>query len=83
MQNAQYTLLTAKELSEHIKFKPDYINRKLKDNVFFEGQHYIQPFGSRKVFYLLENVLKEMYKASSPQEQKIVIPLTRGGMCNG
>lgn len=83
MTDINSTLLTAKELSTFIKFSPDYINRRLKDTVFYEGEHYIKPFGSRKVFYILENVLKEMYKASSPQEQKFVIPLTRGGVCNG
>jgi hypothetical protein len=30
----EFTLLSAKELSSFIKFSPDYINRKLKDNVF-------------------------------------------------
>lgn len=83
MTNINSTLLTAKELSAFIKFSPDYINRKLKDTVFYEGEHYIKPFGTRKVLYILENVLKEMYKASSPQEQNFVIPLTRGGVCNG
>ena len=53
----EFTLLSAKELSSFIKFNPDYINHKLKDNVFFEGEHYIRPFGSRKILYLLESVM--------------------------
>ncbi|PLT23670.1 hypothetical protein [Pseudoalteromonas sp. MelDa3] len=79
----EFTLLSAKELSAFIKFSPDYINRKLKDNVFFEGKHYIRPFGSRKVLYLLESVLKEMYNPTHRTEQKLVIPLANGGVCYG
>ena len=43
------TLLNAKELSQRIKFSAAYINHTLKDNVFFEGVHYIKPFGGRKI----------------------------------
>lgn len=79
----EFTLLSAKELSSFIKFSPDYINRKLKDNVFFEGEHYIRPFGSRKILYLLESVMEEMYNTTSKVELEFVIPLASGGVCYG
>ncbi|ASM50219.1 hypothetical protein PESP_a2219 [Pseudoalteromonas espejiana DSM 9414] len=79
----EFTLLSAKELSAFIKFSPDYINRKLKDNVFFEGKHYIRPFGSRKIFYLLETVMEEMYDTAAKAKRELIIPLANGGVCYG
>lgn len=76
-------LLTAKELSPLIKFNPDYINSKLKDKVFFEGVHYIRPFGSRKIFYVWEQIEKELYQHTRYQTQKVIIPMAKGGICHG
>ena len=50
------TYLTAKELSQRIKYQPNVINNMLKDSVLIEGIHYIRPFGRRKVLYLWEAV---------------------------
>jgi hypothetical protein len=50
------TYLTARELAERIKYKPNVINNMLKDSVLLEGIHYVRPFGRRKVLYLWEAV---------------------------
>ena len=54
------TYLTARELAERIKYKPNVINNMLKDSVQLEGVHYIRPFGRRKVLYLWEAVERTM-----------------------
>ncbi|MGI2096974.1 hypothetical protein [Shewanella glacialipiscicola] len=74
------TLLNAKELSQRIKFSAAYINHTLKDNVFFEGIHYIKPFGGRKIFYIWEEVERELFKK---QQRRLVVPMARGGVCHG
>jgi len=55
-QQASSTYLTARELAERIKYKPNVINNMLKDSVLLEGVHYVRPFGRRKVLYLWEAV---------------------------
>ena len=59
-QVSSTTYLTAKELSERIKYKPHVINNMLKDAVLIEGVHYIRPFGRRRVLYLWEAVEQAM-----------------------
>jgi len=54
------TYLTARELAERIKYKPNVINNMLKDSVLIEGMHYVRPFGRRKVLYLWEAVERTM-----------------------
>jgi hypothetical protein len=54
------TYLTARELAERIKYKPNVINNMLKDSVLLEGVHYVRPFGRRKVLYLWEAVERTM-----------------------
>ena len=56
------TYLTARELAERIKYKPAVINNMLKDAVLLEGEHYIRPFGRRKVLYLWEAVENTMLR---------------------
>ena len=65
--NAQFstTYLTARELSQRIKYKPLVINNMLKDSVLLEGVHYIRPFGRRKVLYLWEAVERTMLEGGS------------------
>ena len=75
------TLLNAKELSQRIKFSAAYINHRLKDNVFFEGVHYIKPFGGRKVFYIWEEIERELFRKTEPN--RLVVPMARGGVCHG
>lgn len=59
-QHAGSTYLTARELAERIKYKPNVINNMLKDSVLLEGVHYVRPFGRRKVLYLWEAVERTM-----------------------
>jgi len=59
-QQGNATYLTARELAERIKYKPNVINNMLKDSVQLEGVHYIRPFGRRKVLYLWEAVERTM-----------------------
>ncbi|KEK26523.1 hypothetical protein [Shewanella xiamenensis] len=75
------TLLNAKELSQRIKFSVAYINHSLKDSVFIEGIHYIKPFGGRKIFYIWEEIEIELFRKT--ERSKIVVPMTRRGVCHG
>ena len=59
---ASRTYMTAKELSQRIKYQPNVINNMLKDSVLLEGVHYIRPFGRRKVLYLWEAVEQTMFE---------------------
>ena len=59
-QQAGSTYLTARELAERIKYKPNVINNMLKDSVLLEGIHYVRPFGRRKVLYIWEAVEQSM-----------------------
>jgi len=81
MMNSTQTLLNSKELATLIKFSPAYINNALKDTIFFEGIHYIRPFGRRKIFYIWETIEQELYKPTT--NLNICIPMANGGICNG
>lgn len=59
-QQSSVTYLTARELADRIKYKPNVINNMLKDSVLIEGVHYVRPFGRRKVLYLWEAVERTM-----------------------
>ncbi len=56
----QITYLTAQELSQRIKYKPNVINNQLKDSVLLEGKHYVRAFGRRKILYVWEAVQQEL-----------------------
>ena len=75
------TLLTASELANRIHFSSTYINHALKDTIFLQGQHYIRPFGGRKIFYICEEVEKEMFKTTV--RPVMAIPMAKGGICHG
>ena len=64
-QQTSATYLTARELAERIKYKPNVINNMLKDSVLLEGVHYIRPFGRRKVLYLWEAVERTMIEGAT------------------
>ncbi|ANS87405.1 hypothetical protein VSVS12_03705 [Vibrio scophthalmi] len=55
-----YTYLTTEELSSVIKYDARVIREQLKDNVLFEGIHYIRPFGGRKILFIWERIEEEM-----------------------
>ena len=75
------TLLTATELADRIHFSSTYINHALRDTIFLQGQHYIRPFGGRKIFYIWEEVEKEMFKVTV--RPMMAIPMSKGGICHG
>ena len=75
------TLLTASELANRIHFSSTYINHALKDTIVLQGQHYIRPFGGRKIFYIWEEVEKEMFKTTV--RPVMAIPMAKGGICHG
>lgn len=77
------TYLTAVELSERIKFNPKYISQVLRDTAFIEGKHYVRPFGGRKILYVWDAIEAEMLKSAGRDESNSVIPMARGGICNG
>ncbi len=64
-QQGKTTYLTARELAERIKYKPNVINNMLKDSVLIEGKHYVRPFGRRKVLYIWEAVERTMLEGAS------------------
>ena len=74
------TFLTVEELAERIKYEPRYIREQLKDRVFFEGVHYVRPFG-RKILFLWEAVESEMLAGAAVAGD--AIPLRAGGACRG
>lgn len=55
-----YTYLTTEELSSFIKYDKRVIREQLKDNILFEGIHYIRPFGGRKILFIWERIEEEM-----------------------
>ncbi|UAA37229.1 hypothetical protein KIH87_10795 [Paraneptunicella aestuarii] len=61
-----YTYLTAEELAAKIKYDVRTVRERLKDSVFFEGVHYVRPFGGRKILYLWEEIEKEMHQGPDP-----------------
>ncbi len=67
------TYLTARELAERIKYKPNVINNMLKDSVLLEGVHYIRPFGRRKVLYLWEAVEQTMLEGGAQSAATIAM----------
>jgi hypothetical protein len=77
----QTTYMTTKELAVRLRYDARYIRSSLKDSVFIEGIHYVRPFGRRHVLYIWETIERDMVKVS--MEQKPIIPMANGGVCNG
>ena len=75
------TLMTTAELAKKIHYNPRYICNNLVDSVLVEGVHYFRPFGRRKILFIWESIEKDMVKP--PKLNMPVIPLSRGGVCNG
>jgi hypothetical protein len=58
------TYLTTNQLSEKIGYNPKTIRNQMKDQVLFEGRHYLRPFGGRKILFIWENIEEDMAKFS-------------------
>lgn len=78
---AETTYMTTDELASRLHYDPRYIREFLKDSVLLEGIHYIRPFGRRKILFIWEPIERDMMKTSV--EDMPMIPLARGGVCNG
>lgn len=78
---SETTYITTEDLAGRLHYDPRYIREYLNDSVLLEGIHYIRPFGRRKILYLWETIEKDMLKNSV--EELPMIPLARGGICNG
>ncbi len=74
------TYLTTDELSTLIKYDPRTIRERLKDSVLLEGEHYIRPFGGRKILYIWEHIERDM---SITAASAFAIPMANGGVCHG
>lgn len=74
------TYLTTDELAARIKYDPRTIRERLKDSVLLEGEHYIRPFGGRKILYLWERIEQDMVQAA---QDAVAIPMANGGVCHG
>lgn len=77
----QPTYLTTEELAVRLRYDPRYIRSTLRDTVFFEGIHYIRPFGRRRVLYIWEVIEQDMLNPSIAK--KPGIPMANGGVCYG
>ncbi len=72
--SGQITYLTAHELSQRIKYKPNVINNQLKDSVLIEGKHYVRAFGRRKILYVWEAVQAELMAGASQAAERSAMP---------
>lgn len=54
------TYLTTNQLAMRIHYNSRTIRNELIDSCLFEGQHYIRPFGRRKILFIWENIEKDM-----------------------
>lgn len=77
--NTEY--LTTDELAARIKYDARTIRERLKDSVLLEGEHYIRPFGGRKILYLWDAIERDMCKSS--QDLGMSIPMANGGVLHG
>lgn len=75
-----HTYLTTEELAARIKYDARTIRERLKDSVLIEGEHYIRPFGGRKILYLWERIEQDMIQAA---ENAVAIPMANGGIGHG
>lgn len=76
-----YTYLTTEELANRIKYDCRTIRQSLKDTVLLEGQHYIKPFGRRKILFLWEEVEKAML-CGARECERLAIPMANGDICH-
>jgi len=72
--------LTTEELALRIKYDPRTIRERLKDSVLIEGQHYLRPFGGRKILYLWAAIERDMAQG---RPDLVSIPMANGGICHG
>jgi len=77
----QQTYLTTEQLSARIQYDPRYVREHLKDSVFIEGEHYIRPFGRRKILFIWEAIERDMMAAS--ENNAPIVPLRAGGAIHG
>ena len=70
----QQTYLTTQQLADRIGYNVRTIRSQLKDQVLFEGRHYIRPFGKRKILFIWEHIEEDMQKFSA-QDQSMGIDL--------
>ena len=75
-----HTYLTTDELAARIKYDTRTIRERLKDSVLLEGEHYIRPFGGRKILYLWERVEADMLQSA---DDAVAIPMANGGVSHG
>lgn len=73
------TYLTTSELAVRIKYEPRTIRDYLVGRVLFEGEHFIRPFGQRRLLFIWENVERDMNEMNQSYE----IPMANGGVCYG
>lgn len=58
------TYLTTDQLAQRIHYNARTIRNELVDSCLFEGQHYIRPFGRRKMLFIWEQIEKDMISLS-------------------
>lgn len=66
--SSNHTYLTTAQLADKIGYHAKTIRNQLKDQVLFEGRHYVRPFGGRKILFIWENIEEDMLKFSHSDE---------------
>lgn len=56
----EITYLTTDQLAARIHYDSRTIRTRLKDAVLKEGEHYIRPFGGRKILFIWERIERDM-----------------------
>ena len=75
------TYLTTDELAARIKYDARTIREQLKDSVLLEGQHYVRPFGGRKILFLWEAIERDMRAGAGGG--RVSIPMANGTVLHG
>lgn len=73
----KFSYLTTTELAERIHYDAWTIRNKLVDVFFFEGRHYIRPFGGKKFLFLWENIEEDMLN-SAQESDRLSMPMAVG-----
>jgi len=74
------TLITGAELAKRLNYSERHIREYIKDRCFVEGVHYVRLPGSRRILYVWENIVSDLFSESNVLDQ---IPMANGGVCHG
>ncbi len=71
-------------MSSRIKYDVRTIRERLKESVLMEGEHYVRPFGGRKILFVWETIERDMKVASTLLPVGMnAIPMANGAVLHG